>query len=145
MNKIQIIGRLGKDPELKYTATGTPVANFSVATSEKWKDKNGQVNERTEWHRCVVWGKLGELCNQYLAKGRQVYIEGKMQTRDWEDNNGVKRYVTEVVVTNVEFLGSRDQNQGQGQQQNNNNQNNNQNDYQEPSNDQNFTADDIPF
>ena len=92
LNKVMIIGRLGQDPELKYTPSGMAVCNFTCATSESWNDKSGQKQERTEWHRIVVWGKLAELCNQYLAKGRQAYIEGKLQTRSWEDKDGQKRF-----------------------------------------------------
>ncbi len=160
MNKVIILGRLGKDPELRYTPSGAAVCNFSVATSEAWTDKNGQKQEKTEWHRIVVWGKMGELCNQYLFKGRQVFLEGKLQTRSWDDQNGQKRYSTEINATNVQFLGDRPQ-QGQSnqrptdEQQMNQNQNQNNNNPQNQENlldqdykistDANFTADDIPF
>lgn len=108
INKAIIVGRLGRDPELRYTPDGTAVANFSVATSEEWKDKNsGEKKERTEWHRIVAWRKLGEICGEYLSKGRQVYIEGRLQTRSWEQD-GVTRYMTEIVATDVQFLGGRD-------------------------------------
>lgn len=107
VNKAIILGRLGKDPEVKYTPSGTAVANFSVATSEKWKGKDGKEQERTEWHRIVVWQKLAELCGEYLVKGAQAYIEGRIQTRDWEDKDGVKRYVTEIVADKIQFLGSK--------------------------------------
>lgn len=105
VNKVIIIGNLGQDPEVRYTASGNPVANFSVATSEQWNDKNGQRQERTEWHRIVAWGKLAELCGEYLSKGRQCYVEGKLQTRNWEDRDGHKRYTTEIVANQVTFLG----------------------------------------
>jgi len=105
VNKVIIVGHLGADPELKYTASGQAVARFNVATSENWTDKNGQKQERTEWHRMVVWGKLGEVCGKHLAKGRQVYVEGRLQTRQWEDQQGQKRYTTEVVAGTVQFLG----------------------------------------
>ena len=99
-----IIGRLGKDPEIKYTPSGQAVCNLTVATNESWNDKTtGQKQERTEWHRVVVWGKLAELCNQYLSKGRQVYAEGKLETRSWEQD-GVKRYATEIRANTVQFL-----------------------------------------
>ncbi len=107
VNKVIILGRLGQNPEMKYTPSGMAVCNFSVATSENWTDKSGQKQERTEWHRIVVWGKLAELCNQYLAKGRQVYLEGRLQTRSWEDKQGQKRYTTEINATTVQFLGAR--------------------------------------
>ena len=109
VNKVILVGRLGQDPELRYTPDGTAVANFSIATSESWKDKStGEKKEKTEWHKIVAWRKLGELCGEYLAKGRQVYIEGRLQTRDWQDKDGNKRYTTEVVATEVQFLGSRE-------------------------------------
>jgi single-strand DNA-binding protein len=109
INKVILIGRLGRDPEMRYTPDGTAVANFSIATSDEWKDKDsGEKKERTEWHRIVAWRKLGELCGEYLSKGRQVYIEGKLQTRDWQDKDGNKRYTTEIVATDVQFLGARD-------------------------------------
>jgi single-strand DNA-binding protein len=109
INKAIIVGRLGRDPEVRYTPDGTAVANFSVATSEEWKDKNtGEKRERTEWHRIVAWRRLGEICGEYLSKGRQVYIEGRIQTRDWEDKDGNKRYTTEIVADNMQMLGSRD-------------------------------------
>lgn len=106
VNKVILVGRLGKDPELRYTPNGQAVCNFPLATSESWRDKNtGERQERTEWHRIVVWGKGAEICNQYLGKGKQVYIEGKLQTRSWEANDGGKRYSTEILATNFTFLG----------------------------------------
>jgi single-strand DNA-binding protein len=105
INKVIVVGNLGKDPEMRHTPQGQAVTNFSVATSESWNDKSGQKQERTEWHRIVVWGKLGELCAKYLSKGRQVYVEGKLQTRQWEDKEGQKRYTTEIVASTVQFLG----------------------------------------
>lgn len=108
INKVILIGRLGRDPEVRYTPDGTAVANFSVATSDEWTDKaTGEKKERTEWHRIVAWRRLGEICGEYLAKGRQVYIEGKLQTRSWE-KDGVTRYTTEIVASDVQFLGTRD-------------------------------------
>lgn len=106
MNKVQLIGRLGADPEVRYLDNGDAVATFSMATSEKWNDKNtGEKQERTEWHRCVAWRRLGEVCGEYLKKGKQVYVEGKLQTREWTDKDGVKRYTTEIVLSNMEMLG----------------------------------------
>jgi single-strand DNA-binding protein len=107
VNKVIIIGRLGADPEVRYTSNGGAVANFNMATNENWTDKAGQKQERTEWHRIVAWGKLGELCGQYLSKGREAYIEGKLQTREWTDKEGGKRYTTEIVAQTVQFLGGR--------------------------------------
>ncbi len=109
VNKVILIGRLGSDPEVRYTPSGVAVANFNIATSEEWKDKDtGEKKERTEWHRIVAWRRLGEICGEYLSKGKQVYIEGRIQTRDWEDQNGVKRYTTEVIANQMQMLGGRD-------------------------------------
>lgn len=108
VNKVILVGRLGRDPEVRYTPDGTAVANFSIATSDEWTDKNsGERKERTEWHRIVAWRRLGEICGEYLARGRQVYVEGKLQTRSWE-KDGVTRYITEVVASDVQFLGGRE-------------------------------------
>lgn len=113
INKAILIGRLGRDPEVRYSPDGRAVANFSIATSEEWKDKDsGEKRERTEWHRIVAFGRLGEICGEYLSKGRQVYIEGRIQTREWEDKEGVKRYTTEIVASQMQMLGSRDDNYG---------------------------------
>jgi single-strand DNA-binding protein len=106
VNKVILVGRLGADPEVRYTNTGTPVANFNIATSSSFTDKSGERTERTEWHRIVAFGKLGEICGEYLAKGKQVYIEGRLQTRDWEDRDGNKRKTTEVVANTMQMLGS---------------------------------------
>jgi single-strand DNA-binding protein len=112
VNKVILVGRLGQNPEVRYTPSGAAVANFSVATNESWTDKSGQKQERTEWHKVVVWGKLAELCSQYLAKGRQCYIEGRLQTRQWQDKDGQTKYTTEVQAQTVQFLsggaGARD-------------------------------------
>ncbi len=112
VNKVIIIGTLGKDPELRKTPNGNSVASFSVATNEKFTDSKGQKQEKTEWHNIVVWSKLADLCGQYLAKGKGVYLEGKIQTRSWDDNDGKKRYTTEIVASTVQFLSG-----GQNQQQ----------------------------
>jgi len=106
VNKVILVGRLGADPEVRYTAGGTAVAKFNLATSETWKDKDGGKQEKTEWHRVVAFGKLGETCGEYLSKGKQVYVEGKLQTRSWEDKDGNKKYTTEVNVSNMVMLGS---------------------------------------
>jgi single-strand DNA-binding protein len=108
VNKAILVGNLGADPEVRFTPGGQAVANFRIATSESWNDKNGQKQERTEWHRIVVWGKLAELCGEYLAKGRQCFVEGRLQTREWTDKENKKNYTTEVVASNVVFLGGRD-------------------------------------
>jgi single-strand DNA-binding protein len=106
VNKVILVGRLGQNPEVRYTPSGAAVANFSIATSENWMDKSGQKQERTEWHRIVVWGKTAENCGQYLAKGRQVYVEGRLQTRQWQDKDGQTKYTTEVQAQTVQFLGA---------------------------------------
>lgn len=113
INKVILIGRLGRDPEVRYMPDGTAVANFSIATSEEWKDKaSGEKKEKTEWHRIVAFRRLGEICGEYLSKGRQVYIEGRIQTREWEDKEGVKRYTTEIVANQMQMLGSKDESYG---------------------------------
>lgn len=106
INKVILVGRLGADPEVKTISGGNTVARLNLATSENWTDKEGQKQERTEWHRVVVWGKLADLCGRYLSKGRQVYVEGRLQTRSWEDQQGQKRYTTEIVANTVQFLGA---------------------------------------
>lgn len=103
LNKVQLIGNLGKDPELKYTPSGVAVATFSIATSESWKDADGNQQEKTEWHNIVAWRKLAEICGEYLKKGKKVYLEGKLQTRNYE-KDGVKRYVTEIVADQLIML-----------------------------------------
>ncbi len=108
INKVILVGNLGKDPEVRYTANGGAVANITIATSEGWKDKQtGQQQERTEWHRVVLFNRLGEIAGEYLKKGSQVYIEGKIQTRKWQDQSGQDRYTTEIVANELQMLGSR--------------------------------------
>ena len=126
VNRVQLLGRLGGDPELKYAPNGNAVCNFTVATSESWTDKQGQKHEKTEWSRIVIFSKLAELCNQYISKGSQVYVEGKIQTRNYDDKEGRKIYITEIVANNVQFLGSKKQEQTNSEQSN-------------------FTSSDIPF
>lgn len=104
VNKVILVGNLGQDPELRYTQNGKAVANFSIATSENWKDKDGNKQEETEWHRIVVWGKQAESCEKYLSKGRQVYVEGRIKTNKWQDDDGNDRYSTEIVANTVQFL-----------------------------------------
>jgi single-strand DNA-binding protein len=105
VNRAILIGNLGADPELRHTPNGMAVANFNIATTEQWTAKNGERSERTEWHRIVCWGRLAEICQQYLTKGRQVYIEGRIQTRQWEDRDGNRRYTTEIIAQNLQMLG----------------------------------------
>ena len=152
VNKVIVLGRLGQDPELKHTAGGSAVTNFSVATSESWTDKQGEKQERTEWHRVVVWGKLAEICSRYLNKGRQVYLEGRLQTRSWEDTQGQKRYTTEVQANSVEFLGGaaeRPHSEKPTDQPNSDTTNTTNttmlNQSHNVSTDANFTSDNIPF
>jgi single-strand DNA-binding protein len=108
VNKVILVGRLGKDPETRYTGSGQAVCNFSLATDESYKDRNGERQKRTEWHRVVVWAKLAEICQQYLKKGSLVYIEGRIQSRQWDDKTtGQKRYATEIVANGMKMLGSK--------------------------------------
>ena len=107
LNKVMIIGRLGKDPEMRYTPSGRPVTNFSVATSRSWNTSDGERRTETEWFNVVAWGSLAEICNQYLAKGRQVYIDGRLQSRSWEDNEGKRHTSVEVVANEMIMLGNR--------------------------------------
>jgi single-strand DNA-binding protein len=107
VNRVILVGNLGRDPELRYIPSGQAVANFTLATNDRWRDKEGNNQERTEWHRIVVWGKTAENCAQYLQKGRSVYIEGRLQTREWEDKDGNKRQTTETIAQTVQFLGGR--------------------------------------
>lgn len=107
VNKVIIVGNVGRDPEVRHTKSGEPVCSFSIATTERWKDKNGEQQEKTEWHRVVAWARLAEICGEYLRKGKQVYIEGRLQTRDWEDKDGHKRYTTEIIANTMQMLGRR--------------------------------------
>ena len=162
INKVILIGNLGQNPEVRYSPSGQAVCNLSIATNEAWTDKNGQKQEKTEWHRAVVFSKLAELCGQYLQKGRQIYLEGKLQPRQWQDKDGQTRYTTEVVAQTIQFLGGNgagagrsndqsapSQNYGGGQQAGGNNyssgpaapSNDNSNFQAEPS----FTEEDVPF
>ena len=138
LNKVLLIGRLGQDPELKHTPSGAAVCNFSLATSETWNDKaSGQKQEKTEWHRIVLWGKTAELANQYLKKGSQCYVEGSLQTRSWDDKDGNKKYTTEINGRVVQFLDNK-QDGGENQKPAE------QKEY-DVKTDANFASDDIPF
>ena len=115
VNKVILIGNLGSDPEVRYTPDGVPVANFNLATTESWNDRNtGERQERTEWHRLVLWSKLAEIAGQYLKKGSKIYVEGKLQTRSWDDQSGQKRYTTEIRVFEMQMLDSRGEGGGGG-------------------------------
>lgn len=107
LNKVMLIGNLGKDPEVRYTASGQAVASFSLATSEKFKSKSGDWEERTEWHNITLWGKLAEIAGEYLSKGKTVYIEGRLQTRKWQDKNGNDRYTTDIVGDRMQMLSGK--------------------------------------
>ncbi|MBI5558456.1 MAG: single-stranded DNA-binding protein [Deltaproteobacteria bacterium] len=107
INKAILIGNLGSDPEMRYTQSGTAVANFNVATTEKWKGQDGQMQEQTEWHKIVAFARLAEICGEYLSKGSKVYIEGRIQTRSWEDKDGNKRYTTEIVAKDMKMLSAK--------------------------------------
>ena len=114
VNKVILIGNLGGDPEVRYTPNGAAVANVSLATNESWTDRSGERQERTEWHRLVLWSKLAEIAGQYLRKGSKVYVEGRLQTRSWDDQSGQKRYTTEVVVNDMQMLDGRGEGGGPG-------------------------------
>jgi single-strand DNA-binding protein len=135
LNKVLLIGNLGADPELSYTPNGTAKATMRLATREAWTGKDGQKGERTEWHRVIVWGRLAEICGQYLTKGRQVYFEGRLQTRSWEDRDGNKRWTTEVVASGMQMLGgargAREEGEGAA--------------FEEPPPDVPATDEDVPF
>jgi len=113
VNKALLIGRLGADPEVRYTPDGTMVTNFRLATDLQWKDKNGEKLQKTEWHRIVAFGKLAEICSNYLSKGKLIFIEGRIQTRSWEDKDGVKRSTTEIIAANMQMLDSKGQTRSQ--------------------------------
>jgi single-strand DNA-binding protein len=106
LNRALLLGNVGKDPEVRYTASGKAVATFSLATSQRWKDQDGNDQEKTEWHRIVAWGRLGEICGEYLSKGKQVFVEGRIQSREWEDQDGNKRVTVEIVANDMILLGS---------------------------------------
>lgn len=120
VNKVVLVGNLGKDPEMRYMPNGNAVANLTLATTESWKDKQtGERKEKTEWHRLTVFNRLGEMCGEYLKKGAKIYAEGKLQTRKWQGQDGQDRYTTEVVVSEIQMMDSRNQGQAQGQFQGN--------------------------
>jgi single-strand DNA-binding protein len=116
VNKVILVGRLGKDPELRYTPAGTAVATFTMATDERYKDKEGNPQTKTEWHNVISWRQLAEICGKFLHKGKQIYIEGKIQTRSYDDRDGNKRYITEIVADQMQMLGNKEDSQGQQQQ-----------------------------
>ena len=114
LNKVILIGNLGQDPEARFTPQGTAVTNLSVATNESWKDQNGETQERTEWHRVVMYGRMAETASEYMKKGQMVYVEGRLHTREWEDKNQIKRRTTEISCDNFTMLGKRSDNAGSG-------------------------------
>ncbi|MBV9086814.1 MAG: single-stranded DNA-binding protein [Acidobacteria bacterium] len=114
VNKVILIGNLGKDPEVKYTPQGTPVAKFSLATNERWKDKNGEWQDRTEWHNIVAWQRLAEIVGEYVKKGQKIYIEGRIQTRSWDDKDGQKKYMTEIIANDLVLLSGRGDGEHEG-------------------------------
>ena len=150
VNKVILVGNLGNDPDMKYTASGSAVAKISVATKDSWKDKQtGENQERTEWHRVVAFGRLAEIMGEYLRKGSQVYIEGRLQTNKWQDQNGQDRYTTEIVANDMQMLGARGGDGGGGRSQGGgggfrDNQQTQQSQAQ-PKPDNDFADDDIPF
>ena len=142
VNKVILVGNLGRDAELRYTTGGTAVATLNMATTETWNDKTGQRQERTEWHRVVLWGKTAESLAEYLIKGKQIYIEGRLQTRQWDDKDGNKRYTTEVRSDRVVLLGGGERRGGTSGESSNDSGNN---DFQNTSSPEAVTDDDIPF
>ncbi|MFZ4439009.1 MAG: single-stranded DNA-binding protein [Syntrophales bacterium] len=114
INKVILVGRLGKDPEVRYTPDGMMITNFTMATDEQRKDKTGERVQKTEWHRIVTFGKLAEICGKYLVKGKLVYLEGRIQTKAWDDKEGVKRYTTEIIASNMQMLDSKGQRSADG-------------------------------
>ena len=114
LNKVILIGNLGQDPEARFTPQGTAVTNLSVATNESWKDQNGETQDRTEWHRVVMYGRMAETASEYMKKGQMVYVEGRLHTREWEDKNQIKRRTTEISCDNFTMLGNRSDNAGSG-------------------------------
>lgn len=116
VNKVILVGNLGNDPEVRYMPNGNAVANLSLATSESWKDQQGQVQERTEWHRLTMYRRLAEIAGEYLKKGSQIYVEGKLQTRKWQDQQGQDRYTTDIIVDQMQMLGGGSRDGGQGNQ-----------------------------
>ena len=114
VNKVILIGRLGKDPDMRYTPSGTAVANFTMATNQSMKDQDGNFTDHTDWHRVVAFGRTAEVAGEYLTKGKLVYVEGRLQTRSWEDQNGQKKYTTEVVCNNMQLLGSKGESSDNG-------------------------------
>lgn len=113
LNRVTLLGRVGKDPEVRYTGSGKAVATFTMATSQRWRDQEGSDQERTEWHRIVAWGRLGEICGEYLGKGKQVYVEGRIQSREWEDQDGNKRTTVEIIASDLILLGGPGSEQSQ--------------------------------
>ena len=107
VNRVILIGNLGKDPDLRYTPSGQPVAKFPIATSERWKDKDGQFQQRTDWHNIVAWGRQAEICKEYLKKGSPVYIEGRIQSRSYDDKDGNRKYITEIIANRIQMLGKK--------------------------------------
>jgi len=133
INKVILVGRLGADPEVRYTQDGMMVTNFRLATDEQWKDKSGERSQRTEWHRIVTFGKLAEICGNYLSKGKLIYVEGRLQTRSWDDKDGIKRYTTEIVAANMQMLERKGQEDQSG------------NTYSSPFSGPGTAEDDVPF
>lgn len=145
LNKAMIIGRVGEDPQVRNTQANTTVANFSVATSERYKDKNGEQQETTEWHRVVAWARLAEICQEYLKKGSLVYIEGPITTKQWEDKDGQKRYTTEIKALTMQMLDTKGDSGGQGSRGSGSGRPQSQNQDSQPAVDLSDMDDDLPF
>lgn len=146
LNQVQIIGNLGNDPDIRYTQGGTAVANISVATTEKWKDKqSGELKEQTEWHRVVFFGKLAEIVGEYLKKGASVFVQGRLQTEKWTDNNGVDRYTTKIIASDMRMLGGRRDGDSGGERSQRSGSSSQQRQTPPPDHGADFADDDIPF
>lgn len=145
LNKVILIGRLGKDPEMRYTPQGVAVTTFNVATNESYKDREGKEVENTEWHRVVAWRKLAEICGQYLKKGSLVYIEGKLKTRTYDDKDGVKKYITETIADQMQMLDSKRDSTGGGERSTATHDTGGMNSYTEPATNASSAEDDLPF
>lgn len=141
LNKVMLIGNLGKDPEVRFTASGQAVASFSLATSEKFKGKSGEWEERTEWHNITLWGKLAEIAGEYLSKGKTIYVEGRLQTRKWQDKSGNDRYTTDIVGDKMQMLSAKGERSGGGDTSSSPKSGGSSSSYEEPP----FQDDDIPF
>jgi single-strand DNA-binding protein len=145
INKVILVGNLGADPEVRYTQSGTAIANFRVATTETWKKPDGSKEEKTEWHKVVAWNRLGEICGEFLSKGSRVYIEGKIETRKWQDKEGNDRYSTEIVAREMKMLSARGASDAGGSSRSGGSDGSGRHFNEEPSHPESMMGDDVPF